>query len=129
MPEEWSSPSYSMPHAPCSPLFVSAQASGPAERLYQAARVYALASAAAQKDEQASPADRAKLAEQYAARAVELLVRAERAGYFATPARLADLKTDPDLATLRTRQAFNSLLREAEGRGKPGVEKGPGTSS
>jgi serine/threonine-protein kinase len=71
-----------------------------ADVLYDVACVYALAAAA-------RPNDRA---EADATRAVELLTRAHVAGYFRTAARRAELKTDSDLASLRSRDDFKKFL-------------------
>jgi hypothetical protein len=67
---------------------------------YQAARVHALAAAATG----GGAADR------HAARAVELLGRARRAGGVPAPAGAGRPVTDPDFAPLRTRGDFQALL-------------------
>jgi hypothetical protein len=78
--------------------------------LYNLACVYSLAAAAAQKDVALPPAGRARLAEQYAARAVSLLTRAHAAGYFRDRDKAKNLATDHDLDALRSREDFRELL-------------------
>jgi eukaryotic-like serine/threonine-protein kinase len=95
---------------------LAAQRSLSAEFFYQVAAVYALAFAAARKDVARPAAERDKLAKEYATRALELLKRANAAGYFKAPANLAKLKHDPDFDTLRPRDDFRRLLSAAEGK-------------
>jgi hypothetical protein len=83
----------------------------PGPTLYDAACVCALAAASAKDD--------AKLSEQYAGRAVALLRRAQKAGYFKQPAKIADMKKDSDLRALRTRPDYRDLLKELETPAKP----------
>jgi serine/threonine-protein kinase len=71
-----------------------------------AARVFALASASIKNN--------AKLADQYAARAVELLRKARDAGYFKDPARVANMKKDSDLDSLRSRDDYKKLVADLE---------------
>jgi tetratricopeptide (TPR) repeat protein len=52
--------------------------------------------------------------EQYAARAVKLLRRAQSAGYFRPPLRVQQLKQDPELSPLRARSDFPELLSAVE---------------
>ena len=78
------------------------------------ARIAALSSAAAGKDSKLSEADQTRLAKQHAGRAVGLLQQAREAGYFQDAARVANLKTDSDLAPLRARADFQKLLAELE---------------
>jgi tetratricopeptide (TPR) repeat protein len=73
-----------------------------AEDLYDAACVYALAATAAHDDP--------KQAEQYAARAVQLLRQGVAKGY----REMEDLKNDSDLASLRERDDFRKLLSELQ---------------
>jgi tetratricopeptide (TPR) repeat protein len=80
--------------------------------LYDAARVYAVVSSAG-KDTGRSPAEREAIASGYAARAVEFLDRARRAGSFADPAKLKDLTSDRDLDPLRSRADFRLLMSDA----------------
>jgi tetratricopeptide (TPR) repeat protein len=70
------------------------------DTLYDAACVYAMAAALARDD--------VKQAEQFAARAVELLRQAIRKGY----KDVAHMKTDEDLAALRGRDDYQKLLGE-----------------
>jgi hypothetical protein len=88
----------------------------PSGSLYATAFVYSLASAAAARDDRVAQAERTKRAEQYAARAVLLLAKAHRAGYFKYPGRLERLRKDPELGALRGRQDFQQLLALVEQR-------------
>jgi tetratricopeptide (TPR) repeat protein len=89
-------------------------ASAPKGDLYDAACVYSLSVAAARKDPKLSPAEREKLAERYASRAVELLRRAMQKGY----RDVKNAKADKDLDPLRERPDFKQLLAELEAKGK-----------
>jgi tetratricopeptide (TPR) repeat protein len=86
------------------------QQSPPAGVLYNSACVYALASAAAARDTQLAEAERTRLAEQYAARAVELLTQVHAAGFFKRPAMIEHLEQDVDLDSLRSREDYRQLL-------------------
>jgi serine/threonine protein kinase/tetratricopeptide (TPR) repeat protein len=81
---------------------------------YNIACVFALASAAAEHDSKLTPADRAKLKTQYADRAMEFLHQAVAKGFENAPA----LKSDPDLASLRSREEFQKLVQEVEQKAK-----------
>jgi hypothetical protein len=83
----------------------------PGSLLYVLARFYALASAACRGDRELPPPARGKLAEEYARSATELLIKARDHGYF-NSARAAQLRTDADFDALRSRAAFQKLLRE-----------------
>jgi hypothetical protein len=89
-------------------------ASTPGPACYSAACVYSLASAAVARDDRLPQAERDALAEQYAARALELLTRARDAGFFKTAAGLAGLKRNTDLDPLRSRAGFQMLLAQLE---------------
>jgi len=82
------------------------------ERFYNLACVDALASAAALDDGALVSTDRSARAERLAARAVQRLARAGSAGYFASVANLANLKTDRDLDSLRPRADFQALVMD-----------------
>jgi tetratricopeptide (TPR) repeat protein len=85
--------------------------------LYNAACVASQCSAVAGKDAKLSEAERQKLANEYAARAVELLRRAAAVGFFQFLAQARDqLKTDKDLDPVRSRADFKKLLAEVEGK-------------
>ena len=88
----------------------------PAVAVYSAATVYAVVAAAVKGD-----ADRA---EKYAARAVALLRRAHRAGYFKQAALVDGLKKHADFEPLRQRDDFRQLLKEIEGASTPPAESG-----
>jgi eukaryotic-like serine/threonine-protein kinase len=81
------------------------------EALYTLACVDALAATAAAADGKLAPEERGRLADAGAARGVALLERARAAGYFRAPALLDKLRSDPDLAALRSRPDFEPLLR------------------
>jgi serine/threonine protein kinase/broad specificity phosphatase PhoE len=85
--------------------------SGPA--LYALACACSVSSAALHQDARLALARRDEMAEQYAARAVALLARAEAAGFFTTPAGHDGLRGDQDLAPLRARPDFQGLLERA----------------
>ena len=76
--------------------------------LYNVACVYALA--AAQEDRQL---------EVYAGQAVAFLRRAQAAGFFKDPAKVAHLKQDTDFAPLRPREDFQKFVAELEASAKP----------
>ncbi len=75
-----------------------------------AARAFALAIAAAGNDKNLTESERAKLQEQYAARAVEVLAIVAESGYFGTPENRELLETDSDLDALRDRADFKDLV-------------------
>jgi tetratricopeptide (TPR) repeat protein len=79
-----------------------------------AANVYAVAAAAALQDGKRSEAERAALAERYAAAGVASLRRAVQNGYSA----LAKLNQDKDLEPLRTRDDFKDLVAEMHKQSK-----------
>jgi tetratricopeptide (TPR) repeat protein len=81
--------------------------------------VYALCSAAAVNDARLPLAEREKLAERYGGRAVELLCKAQAAGYFQDPGRLARMKDEKDFDPIRSRPDFQKLLVELEKKAKP----------
>jgi hypothetical protein len=79
---------------------------------YDAACVLALAAQAARTDPDLSDAARARIADQYAARALDLLRRAREAGHFQTESRRTLLRDDPDLEALRGRAEFQAFLAQ-----------------
>jgi serine/threonine protein kinase len=85
-------------------------AATPSARCCDAADVCALASAAAPEAEQR---------EAYAGQALALLRRAQAAGFFKDPAKVAHLKQDTDLAPLRPRHDFQKFVAELEAPAKP----------
>jgi serine/threonine-protein kinase len=74
--------------------------------LYYAACVCALASGSVKND--------ARLSEQYATRAIELLGKARDSGYFKDAATVTHMKVDNDLDSLRSRDDFKNLLTDLE---------------
>ena len=95
---------------------VAAKAAG--ETLYEAARIYSLAAAAARRDTRLAAAAQEDLAAQYGDRAMALLGRARGLGYFKAPERIAKLK-NPDFEPLRARPDFRELLSDLEGATTP----------
>jgi tetratricopeptide (TPR) repeat protein len=91
-----------------------------ADNLYYLACVYAVSSVAAGKDAGLPQADRNRLAERHAARAVEMLERAKAFGHFMVRDWdkerdfIEHLKKDTDLDPLRSRDDFQKLLRELQ---------------
>jgi serine/threonine protein kinase/tetratricopeptide (TPR) repeat protein len=81
---------------------------------YNIACLFALSSAAAGNDGKLAPADRTRLKAQYADRAMEFLRQAVANGFRSAPA----LKSDQDLAPLRSREDFQKLVQEVEQRSK-----------
>jgi tetratricopeptide (TPR) repeat protein len=88
--------------------------------LYDLACIHSLSSAAVRQDAHLSPTERDLRVEQHAGRAVELLVKAQAAGYFQVPARVEHLKKDKDFDSLRDREDFKKLLAELEDLPLPG---------
>jgi serine/threonine protein kinase/tetratricopeptide (TPR) repeat protein len=83
--------------------------------LYTFSWVYALCCAAAAHDARLPAAERENLAEKYGSRAVELLRKAQAAGYFQDPGRLAKMKIK-DFDPLRARPDFQELLGQLQAR-------------
>jgi serine/threonine protein kinase/tetratricopeptide (TPR) repeat protein len=85
----------------------------PGPTLFTLARIYARSASAVGKVDLKGPPlsapERAKLGNRYAARAVELLVEADAAGYFRIPGNGHELKTAADFDALRSRADFNGL--------------------
>jgi serine/threonine-protein kinase len=94
----------------------------PGPTLHHLATVFTVSARAAGQDPKLSQADRERLAEQYASRAVELLRKAAELGYFKAAANVDFFETDPDLEPLRSRPDFQRLLSELE-RAKSGEPK------
>jgi eukaryotic-like serine/threonine-protein kinase len=82
--------------------------------LYNFSYIYSRCSAVAAKDARLLSAEREKLADQYGRRAVELLRRAQAAGYFRDAGRLARMKQNKDLDAIRDRDDFKRLVAELE---------------
>jgi hypothetical protein len=81
--------------------------------LFSAAAAFALCAegARAAQTSATASANSQSLEEHYAARAVELLRKAEPLGYFKDPIHRALLEADQKLDVLRPRDDFNKLLR------------------
>jgi serine/threonine protein kinase len=86
--------------------------------LYDFGQMYAVSAAAATKDARLPADERKKRAEHYGTRAVELLRRAQGAGYFRDPARLARMKESKEFDAVREREDFKTLLAELEAKRK-----------
>jgi tetratricopeptide (TPR) repeat protein len=84
--------------------------------LYNAACTYALATASVQQDAQLGSEERQQLMEHYPQRAMDLLVQAERMGWFIGGSAIKSLANDHDFDTLRERKDFQSLLQRVESR-------------
>jgi len=77
------------------------------------AKVHSLSSAAA-ADARLPPAEQEQLADRYGGRAVELLRKAQAAGFFQDPGQLPQLKESKDFNAIRSRPDFQRLLAELE---------------
>ncbi len=91
----------------------------PGYRKYALAAALSQAAQAARADAGLAPAKRTALAERYAARAVELLAQARKAGYFANPHNLTDLYRESDFGSLRPRADFQAVLALLMDQGFP----------
>jgi hypothetical protein len=98
---------------------VAAQAPQAGDILYLAASVCARAAASVLKDAKLPQAERDKLAEQYAARAVEILRTCKGTRFFAHRGHLDDLKTAEEFQPLRGRTDFQKLLKECIEKPQP----------
>jgi tetratricopeptide (TPR) repeat protein len=89
---------------------------------YKLAWACCAAAEAVHEDDDLQPIECAKLSEQYGARGVEMLAKADAAGHFQAPANLENFKTDVHLDVLRSRRDFQKLLGEVEekAKGQPG---------
>jgi serine/threonine-protein kinase len=85
-----------------------------ADTYYQLALVGCWASVAVRRDAKLAPTAREKLAEQYGARAVELLAKAHAAGYFKSTAVIEKLRKEPEFEPLRSRTDYRKFLLELE---------------
>jgi len=97
---------------------------GDGEALNAVAYIFVRAAHAAGRDESLTERNRARLAEQYAARAIALLAKAQATGLFNGASGVRRLMTDPRLAPLRDRDDFKKLTRsvtskETSSPGKP----------
>jgi len=72
--------------------------------------VYAVASRAAAADAKLSPEERDKRAEEYAAKSVDFLRLAEKAGYFKDTPRVNYMDSERDFDPLRQREDFRKLI-------------------
>jgi tetratricopeptide (TPR) repeat protein len=83
-----------------------------ASNLSNAACVYGLAATSVKKDDGLPEAERAKLADLYGARAVQLLIKALEAGYFKNLAKDDPRITVKDFDSLRERSDFQDFLKQ-----------------
>ena len=88
------------------------QAIPPGQRSYKLACLFACAAAAIQNDTSLAAAARAAWAETMAARAVERLGEAIRAGYFDDLEKVLTFQKDADLETLRARRDCQTFLMD-----------------
>jgi hypothetical protein len=72
--------------------------------------LYAVASSAAAMDDKLSAAERSKQAEVYAVQAIDLLRRAQQAGYFKETPRAKYLANEHDYDILRPREDFKQVM-------------------
>jgi serine/threonine-protein kinase len=85
-----------------------------------AAQVLSLDAATVARDENITSAERGRLTDDYATRAVEVLRQAQRAGYFDDAANRSFVTTDECFAALRSRADFKRLLTDIQATpGKP----------
>jgi serine/threonine-protein kinase len=87
--------------------------------LYDAACILALASAAVDQSKDQDAAERERLRDQRAARAVELLRKAQSVGFFKESAVVAHMKSDSDLDALRSREDFRRFLASLDQPARP----------
>jgi tetratricopeptide (TPR) repeat protein len=92
---------------------LAAEKAVPVDQLYDLARVFALSAKAALRDQTLDEPGRANYGAHYAARAVELLRRARKAGFKAAPL-LDALKKTSDFEALRSGPEFKNLLSDLE---------------
>jgi tetratricopeptide (TPR) repeat protein len=90
------------------------QGEGCREVLYNAACTYSLAAASVQEDTQLESEQRVRLISQYAAQAMELLVKAEAVGWFEGGSTVKSLANDADFDILRKREDFQNLLNKVQ---------------
>jgi hypothetical protein len=79
-------------------------------RLYAAARVHGRCARVVKEDAALAPAERERLAEAYAVKAVALLREAQAAGFFRGQQAVERLPRDKDLDALRGRPDFQKFL-------------------
>jgi serine/threonine-protein kinase len=89
-----------------------------ADDRFSLAGVYSLSARAASKDPALAAPEREKLAEAYGGRALALLQRLHKEGYFKAPKRVKDLKTQKDLDAVRARDDFKALLTAVDEQAK-----------
>jgi tetratricopeptide (TPR) repeat protein len=85
-----------------------------ASPLYIAGEVYAMSAALVHNDTKRSAEEQTSLSEQYGARAVEFLRRAQAAGFFKTPSHRDQFKNNKNFASLQSRPDFQKFLRDLE---------------
>jgi len=86
--------------------------------LYDAACVFSLSSQAVTGDQKRPEAERKRLAERYAARAVELLTQARAKGCFENAEVVEHMKKDTDLDPLHSGEDFQKFIQELDKRKK-----------
>jgi serine/threonine protein kinase len=86
------------------------------------AGVNSLSAGAAANDNRLAPHERARLADQYGGRAVELLRKAQAAGLFQDPGQLARL-TKPEFDSISSRPDFRGFVDEVEKKASKGPKE------
>jgi serine/threonine protein kinase/tetratricopeptide (TPR) repeat protein len=106
-------------------VFEAQKAVGPeptnGQEMFDLANVLSVSAGAARKDNKIPPAEAARLADQYADQAVQLLRKAHEANYFKDAKARQTLRERPDFAPLRGRPDFRELgnrIEKAAGAGK-----------
>jgi serine/threonine-protein kinase len=84
------------------------------EALYFLACAYSQAAGAVRKDTQVSVAQRDRLAERYAAAALEMLAKARAAGWFNDPSHLPTMMDDDDFTPLKEHAGFRKFVAELQ---------------
>jgi serine/threonine protein kinase len=82
--------------------------------LHRYAGIFSLAAGLAAIDPRLDSDGRAKLADRYGSRAIELLQKARAAGHYQNPTRIADLKEHKDFDAIRSRPDYRTLIGELE---------------
>jgi tetratricopeptide (TPR) repeat protein len=87
----------------------------PAAELYQAARIFAVASVTIREDKHLTAAEQDTRADEYAARAVMVLQQIQGAGFFRNnPAAVEQMKQEADFKVLQNRQDYQKISKSIE---------------
>ena len=93
---------------------------GGSDLLYELARVYAASGCVALRDEQLSPPEQERKAEQAITRALALLARARAEGFFTNPVWIEELRKDSAFDSVRSREDFKDFLNGLGRKPDPG---------